>query len=67
MIRLKDWPETLTVREAAECTGLGRDYCYQMFRRPDFPLANPGARRNKRVGRAALWEYINGRYRDDTH
>ena len=50
---------TLAVHEAAELTGLGRDYCYQMFRRPDFLLANPGAKRNRRVGKDALIEYIN--------
>lgn len=65
MIRLKDWPETLTVREAAECTGLGRDYCYKMFKRPDFPAINPESARNKRVGRDALWAYLNRGRRDD--
>ena len=54
-----EWPEVMTVNEAVECTGLPRDDMYRIFKRPDFPLAIPGKKAQRKVGKYALRQYLN--------
>lgn len=54
----EDWPEVMTIDDTAECLGLARDPVYDMFRRPDFPLLIPHAKRNKTVTKYNLQDFL---------
>lgn len=54
-----DWPELLSPRDVAACTGIGIVQSFELFKAKDFPLVNPASKRCKLVGKDALRRWIN--------
>lgn len=56
-----EWPEILMADDCIKYLGLSSGEAYQLFNRPDFKrlLINPSASRYKRIGKHALYKYIN--------
>lgn len=54
----EEWPEVMTVTDIQVCLDIPRDQAYQMFKRPDFPLLVPEAKKSRKVHRVALREHL---------
>lgn len=52
------WPEVMRVPEVVDCLGLPRDQVYAMFRRPDFPLLIPEAKKSRSISKYQLVEWL---------
>lgn len=54
------WPEVMSRNDVQDCLGIPRDHVHAMFRRRDFPLLIPEARKSQTVSKYKLREYLGG-------